>query len=163
MADTGERWIYPLLNKNDSWAGIAVHFVTCSLPAFPFNMDHFPQLTMSHLIVVASGLLAYVLASRLAARRQSDVHLLPKPVRFIPFQYAIQRSLTLPQQSNAHWLWGHEKLAWESVNSQFQVDAVNELGHIVALKGALFVRLSFSAIPTFLSDQYALYDSIRMS
>ncbi|KAG8903764.1 hypothetical protein FRB99_002791 [Tulasnella sp. 403] len=43
-------------------------------------------------------------------------------------------------QTGGHWLWGHEKLIWETPNDSFYHKNVEELGSAIALKGACFGR-----------------------
>lgn len=101
-------------------------------------MDYISQLSLNNILILAAGgLSVYSLASRILDRRRSDVHRLVKPVSSsFP---AVDMALTALIKKNAHWLWGHEKHVWESVESQYQIQVVKERGHTVSLKGALLV------------------------
>ncbi|KAG8903763.1 hypothetical protein FRB99_002790 [Tulasnella sp. 403] len=84
-------------------------------------MDYLWPTSTRSTVVAACCVCGVVLFKRWLDRRNSDVERLRKP-------------------TGGHWLWGHEKLAWETPNDAFYYRSIEELGSTIALKSALFRR-----------------------
>ncbi|KIO30005.1 hypothetical protein M407DRAFT_242362 [Tulasnella calospora MUT 4182] len=70
-------------------------------------------------LLIATAVVAYVVGKRWWAKRGSDVGRLKKP-------------------AGAHWLWGHEYEAWDTLDGQFYIKNIDELGQAFGMKGGLF-------------------------
>ena len=95
---------------------------------------------------IVGGLLIASIVTTLR-KRPNDVDKLRKPVSEL---FSHGNSLTdahRPPQPGAHWLWGHDLDAWETPDSGWYTQNLEEHGLVFAMRGALFVSESFSIRP----------------
>ncbi|KAG9035962.1 hypothetical protein FRB95_010170 [Tulasnella sp. JGI-2019a] len=73
----------------------------------------------TQLFVAATGLALYIIAKRWYRSSTSALKLIPRA-------------------TGGHWLWGHEKDAWETPDAGFYISNFKQSGQIFAMKGGLF-------------------------
>lgn len=100
------------------------------------------------LVYSALGAAALIAYARLRGRRPSFPQL-PKPVSNVTITtYGSEQLTLLLSQSGGSWLWGHERLAWETPDSGFYRRNHEKNGKIFVMDAAFFVSgisVSFAA------------------